>query len=135
MVREKTDLIFTVLAALFAILAISNVLKPFQLLGEQTGFVLFGQRLTGAANMIAGPLFGLYLLVYAFAIWKKKRFALPLSHAYATYVVLNVLLFFGKNQNPPGVGYLIFGVIYSVVAIAVSCGAAYMLTVRKAELS
>ena len=135
MVRIPTDSYFAALAALFAILAISNLLKPFQLLGEQTGFVLFGQRLTGTANMIAGPLFGLYLLVYAIAIWKKKRFALPLSHAYATYVVLNLLLFFGKNESPPGVGYLIFGVIYSVVAIGVACGAAYLLTVRKAELS
>ena len=98
----KTDRSLAVLAALFAVLAISNLLKPFQLLGEQTGFVLLGQRLTGTANMIAGPLFGLYLLVYAFAIWKKKRFALPLAHAYATYVVLNLLLFWGKNESPTG---------------------------------
>lgn len=102
MVQMKTDRSLAVLAALFAVLAISNLLKPFQLLGEQTGFVLLGQRLTGTANMIAGPLFGLYLLVYAFAIWKKKRFALPLAHAYATYVVLNLLLFWGKNESPTG---------------------------------
>jgi hypothetical protein len=126
---------FTILAVLFAILGISNVLKPFQVLGDQTGFVLFGQRLEGTANAIAGPLFGLYLFVYAFAIWRRKRFALPLSHAYATYVVLNLLMFNMKNETPPGVGYVIFGIVYSLVAIGVSCGAAYLLTKHKAALS
>ena len=135
MVQTDRDWTFTVFALLFAVLALSNLLKPFQLLGAQTGFVLFGQRLTGVANAIAGPLFGLYLLGYAYAIWQKKRFALPLSHAYATYVVLNILLFMGKNENPPGIGYLLFGILYSVVAIGISCGAAYLLTKRKAELS
>ena len=135
MVQAYHDRTFTVFALLFAILAVSNLLKPFQLLGAQTGFVLFGQRLEGMANIIAGPLFGLYLLAYAYGIWQKKRFALPLSHAYATYVVLNILLFMGSNESPPGIGYLIFGLVYSVVAIGVSCGAAYVLTKRKAELS
>jgi hypothetical protein len=135
MTQTRHDRTFTVLALLFAILAISNLLKPLQLLGAQTGFVLFGQRLTGMANTIAGPLFGLYLLAYAYGIWRKKRFAVPLGHAYATYVVLNILLFMGRNESPPGIGYLIFGLVYSVVAIGVSCGAAYVLTKRKAELS
>lgn len=135
MIQPHHDRTFTVFALLFAILAVSNLLKPFQLLGAQTGFVLFGQRLEGMANTIAGPLFGLYLLVYAYGIWQKKRFALPLSHAYATYVVLNILLFMGRNESSPGIGSLIFGLVYSVVAIGVSCGAAYVLTKRKAELS
>jgi hypothetical protein len=135
MAQVHRDRTFTVFALLFAVLAVSNLLKPFQVLGAQTGFVLFGQRLTGMANTIAGPLFGLYLLAYAYGIWQKKRFALPLGHAYATYVVLNILLFMGRNESPPGIGYLIFGLVYSVVAIGVSCGAAYVLTKRKAELS
>jgi hypothetical protein len=135
MAQVHRDRTFTIFAVLFTVLAVSNLLKPFQLLGAQTGFVLFGQRLTGMANSIAGPLFGLYLLVYAYGIWQKKRFALPLGHAYATYVVLNILLFMGRNENTPGLGYLIFGLVYSVVAIGVSCGAAYVLTKRKAELS
>lgn len=135
MPQSNRDRIFVVFAGLFAVLAISNLLKPFRFLGEETGFVLFGQRLTGTANLIVGPLFGLYLLVYAYGVWQKKRFALPLGHAYATYVVLNILLFLGRNESPPGIGYLIFGIVYSVVAIGVSCGAAYVLTQRKAELA
>jgi hypothetical protein len=126
---------FTVFAVLFALLAISNLLKPFQIGGEQTGFVLFGQRLSGTANTIAGPLFGLYLLVYAYGIWKKKRFAIPMSHAYALYVVLNLVLFIGNNTRPPGIGYVIFGIVYSAIALGVSVGAAYLLTSRKAELA
>ena len=126
---------FTVFAVLFALLAVSNLLKPFQIGGEQTGFVLFGQRLSGTANTIAGPLFGLYLLVYAYGIWKKRRFAIPMSHAYALYVVLNLLLFMGKNTSPPGVGHLLLGIVYAAIAIGVSVGAAYFLTSRKAELS
>ena len=126
---------FTVFAVLFALLAVSNLLKPFQIGGEQTGFVLFGQRLSGTANTLAGPLFGLYLLVYAYGIWNKKRFALPMSHAYALYVVLNLILFMTNNTRPPGVGYLFFGIVYSVIAIGISVGAAVFLTSRKAELS
>lgn len=135
MAQSNSDRIFVIFAVLFAVLAISNLLKPFPFLGEETGFVLFGQRLTGTANLIVGPLFGLYLLVYAYGMWQKKRFALPLGHAYATYVVLNIFLFQGRNERPPGISYLIFGIVYSVVAIGVSCGAAYVLTQRKAELS
>lgn len=125
----------TIFAVLFGILAISNMLKPLQIGGAQTGFVFFGQRLAGAANTIAGPLFGLYLLVYALGIWNMKRFALPMSHAYALYVVLNLILFSMRNEQPPGVGYQIFGIVYAAVAIGVSVGSAVLLTQRKTELT
>jgi hypothetical protein len=124
-----------VFAVLFALLAVSNLSKPLQLGGEQIGFIFFGQRLTGTANAIVGPLFGIYLLVYAFGIWRMKRFALPMGHAYATYVVLNLIMFTAKNTRPPGVGPIIFGIVYMTVAIGVSGGAAYLLTKHKAELS
>ena len=135
MAEERRSQMFSVFAVLFALLAVSNLLKPLQIGGAQTGFVLFGQRLSGTANTIAGPLFGLYLLIYAYGIWKKKRFALPMSHAYALYVVLNLLLFMGKNTRPPGVRDVLLGIVYSAIAIGVSVGAAYLLTSRKAELS
>jgi hypothetical protein len=135
MAEEHRSQLFAIFAVPFALLAVSNLLKPLQLGGEQTGFVFFGQRLSGAANTIAGPLFGLYLLVYAYGIWNKKRFALPMSHAYALYVVLNLILFMTNNTRPPGVGYLFFGIVYSVIAIGVSVGAAFFLTSHKAELS
>src|SRR5687767_5879738 len=128
MTEERQSQLFTVFAVLFALLAVSNLLKPFQIGGEETGFVLFGRRLSGTANTIAGPLFGLYLLIYAYGIWKKKRFAIPMSHAYALYVVLNLVLFMANNTRPPGIGYVLFGVVYSAIALGVSVGAAYLLT-------
>lgn len=121
-------------AVLFALLAVSNLLKPV-LADNQTGFVFFGQRLTGTANAIAGPLFGIYLLVYALGIWRMRRFAIPMGHAYALYVVLNLLLYTAKNPRPPGAGYMIFMAAYVLVAIGVSVGAAVLLTRRKAELT
>ena len=124
-----------VFAVLFALLAVSNLLKPFRLFGDQTGFVLFGHRLTGTANAIAGPLFGLYLLVYAAGIWRARRYALPMAYAYAAYVVANLVLFnvFGPKQ--PGIGFMIFGLVYAAVAIGVSAGAAWLLARRQTALA
>ena len=127
--------VLSIFAVLFGLLAISNFLKPFQFGGEQTGFVFFGQRLSGTANTIAGPFFGLYQLVYALGIWRMKRYALPMGYAYAAYVVLNLILFNVRNTTPPGIGYVIFGIVYMVIAIGVSSGAAYLLSQRRAALS
>ena len=126
----------TVLAILFAIMAVSNLLKPFQIGGAQTGFVFLGHRLSGAGNSIIGPLFGLYLAVYAAGIWRRKRYALPMAYGYAVYVVLNLVLFTIYGPKPPitGIGYALFGVVYATVAIGVSSGAAYLLRTRRDEL-
>jgi len=124
----------TVCAVLFGVLAISNLLKPLQL-GEQTGFVLFGTRLSGTANTLAGPLFGIFLAIYAYGIWHMRRFALPMSHAYAAYVIINLILWqMIGPERPPGIGYVLFGIAYLTIAIGVSLGAAISLTKRKAEL-
>ena len=122
----------TVCSVLFGVLAVSNFLKPLQLSAE-TGFVLFGQRLNGAANAIAAPLFGLYLLVYARGIWRLRRFALPMSVLYAAYVVANLVLFTVRAPPPPGSGAL-FGLVYAAVALGVSSGTAYLLARRRLEL-
>ena len=132
---EQQQRMFTIFTVLFSLLAVSNLLKPFRLGSDETGFVLLGERLSGMANTIVGPLFGLFLALYAFAIWKRKRFAIPLGHAYATYVILNLILFQVKNVTPPGMGYVIFGIIYSLIAVGVSLGAAIFLTRNKMLLS
>jgi len=132
---EQQQRMFTIFTVLFSLLAVSNLLKPFRLGSDETGFVLLGERLSGMANTIVGPLFGLFLALYAFAIWKRKRFAIPLGHAYATYVILNLILFQVKNVTPPGIRYVIFGIIYSLIAVGVSLGAAIFLTRNKMLLS
>lgn len=126
--------LLTTFAVLFALLAGSNLLKPLQLGGAQTGFVFFGERLTGTANTIAGPLFGLFLLVYALGIWNMRRFALPMARLYAAYVIVNLVLFTIRTPVPPGVGYAVFGLVYSVVAIGISVWAAVALGRRRADL-
>jgi hypothetical protein len=124
----------TLCAVSFVLLAVSNLLKPLQLGGEQTGFVLFGTRLSGTANILAGPLFGLYLLIYAYGIWTMRRFAVGMGHAYAAYVIVNLLLWHANDPTPRTPGHVAFGVVYAAVAIAVSLGAAIALTRRKADL-
>jgi len=134
MAQAERGRALTIFAILFGILAVSNFLKPFQFGGEQTGFVFFGSRLSGVANTIIGPLFGAFLAVYAYAIWNMRRFALPMAHFYATYVILNLILFSMRNTTPDTVGAKVFGIVYSTVAIGISLGSAVLLTQRKAEL-
>lgn len=118
----------TVCAVLFGILAVSNLLKPLQI-GADTGFVFFGTRLTGTANAILGPLFGVYLLLYAYGIWTLRSWALPMGVAYAAYVIVNLVTFQMWGPKPPnaGAGWAIFGLVYATIAIGVSSGAVYLL--------
>jgi hypothetical protein len=135
MASEQRGRALTTFAILFGVLAVSNLLKPLQLGGaEHTGFVFFGQRTTGTANAVLGPLFGIYLLVYAVGVWRLRRFALPMSWAYAAYVIVNLIAFSVRGESQPGVGPVIFAIVYALVAIGVSSGAALVLTRRKAAL-
>jgi len=135
MASEQRGPALTTFAILFGMLAFSNLLKPLQLGGEQhTGFVFFGHRTSGTSNAILGPLFGIYLLVYAVGIWRLRRFALPMAYVYAAYVIVNMIAFTMRGEGQPGVRYVIFGIVYALVAIGVSGGAALILSRRKAAL-
>jgi hypothetical protein len=123
----------TVVAVLFALLAVSDLMKPLEMSAEE-GFVFFGHRLKGTANAIAGPLFGVFLLAYAWGIWGMRRWALPMSILYAAYVIVNLVTFRLWGPIQPGVGYAIFGLVYAAVAIGVSAGTARVLARRRAEL-
>jgi hypothetical protein len=57
--ERKRGWFLTIAAALFALLALSNFLKPI-LADSHTGFVFFGRRLSGVPNGILGPVFGPY---------------------------------------------------------------------------
>ena len=133
--RRERGTWLTIAAVLFALLAVSNLLKPLQIGGARTGFVFLGARLSGTPNAIIGPLFGLYLAVYAAAIWRMRRPALAMAWIYAAYVLVNPILFRFRTPQPPGeaVGPL-FGLVYAVVAIGTSAGTALLLTKRAADL-
>ena len=122
----------TICAICFGLLAVSNLLKPLHI-GENTGFVFFGTRLSGTPNAIIGPLFAVFLAIYAYGIWTMRHFALPMGHAYATYVIINLVLW-TLNAPAADATQMIGGIVYAAVAIAVSLGAAVALTRRKNEL-
>ena len=115
-----------VFAMLFALMALSNFLKPFSTF-ENTGFVLFGARLTGSANMVAGPIFGAFLAAYAAAIWTRKSVAVPMGVAYALYVIANLVLW--NVRKPDGANMsLVLSILYLTIAVGVSSGSAFLLT-------
>jgi hypothetical protein len=64
-----------------------------------------------------------------------SRYALYLGFAYAIYVTINLVLFTATNPPPPSRGEMIFGVVYSVLALLFSWGTAILLNRRKADLT
>ena len=131
----------TVFAVLFVLLAIEDILKPFgkhqlELPGVklEIGLVFLGTRLSGTANMIMGPLLGIFLVIYAIGIWRMRRYALYLAYAYAIYVVLNLLLAWTKNPAPTTSAEIVFDVVYVALAVGLTWSAALLLGARRTAL-
>ena len=122
-----------IFSVLFALLAISDFLKPLQW-SQEVGFVFLGKRLTGTANLVAGPAFGMYLALYASAIWRAKSYALPMGAAYAVYVVVNLILF-PLRMAPAAQPNPVFTAVYAVIAIGVSAGAVLLLRADREHLT
>jgi hypothetical protein len=133
--ESKRGAALTGFAVLFVLLAIEDILKPFRLEGPTTGLVFFGTRLSGTADAIMGPLFGIFLLVYAAGIWRMRRYVLYIAYGYATYVVINLVLASAKNPAPTTRAEVIFDVVYSVLAIVLSWTAAILVGRRRAALT
>ncbi|MFN2377355.1 MAG: hypothetical protein ABR538_12515 [Candidatus Binatia bacterium] len=112
-------------AVLFALLAVSNFLKPMEYTSDQ-GFVFFGRRLGGMPNLIAAWSFGVFLLCYAANLWKEKAAALPLGIAYGAYVVANLFLFTLRSPAPTG-NAVVFGIAYTIFALGGAWGAVYAM--------
>ncbi|HYC01075.1 MAG TPA: hypothetical protein VEC57_18210 [Candidatus Limnocylindrales bacterium] len=129
----NSDRAFRIYAVLFGLLAISNLTKPLEM-SQEVGFVFFGQRLKGTPNLLIAPLFGLYMAAYAYGLWKKRRFALPMGLLYAGYVPLNLFLFRVRMPEEASANSL-FGIVYMIVAIGVSWSAALLLLRRAGELN
>jgi tryptophan-rich sensory protein len=126
--------LLTTIAILFTILAITDILKPLKLEGPTTGLVFFGIRQSGTANLILGPMMGLILLFYAAGIWRMRRYALTLGWLYAAYVIVNLMLYTQLNPPAKSSGEMIFGIVYMILAIAITVGTAIVLTRRRADL-
>lgn len=133
--KEPRGLVLTTLAVFMGLMAISNFSKPISqtLAPESTsGFVFFGHRLEGIMNAVVGPLFGLLLAAYAYGVWTRRIWVLPLAAAYALYVIANLILF--ALNLPPDQGGGLFGLVYTVVAIGVSGGGALYLFLHRDQL-
>ena len=135
MANSKRSTALTTLAILFAILAVTDILKPLHLEGPTTGLVFFGKRLSGVPNAILGPVLGIFLLTYAAGIWRMRRYAMSLAYAYAIYVTINLVLFSMRNPPPASQGERIFGLVYVVLALAISWGTAVLLGRHKENLT
>jgi hypothetical protein len=125
----------TILAILFAILAMSDIFKPLHLEGPTTGLVFFGRRLSGTRNAVLGPILGIFLLAYAAGIWRMRRYAMYLGSAYAIYVTVNLVLFSARNPPPASRSEMIFGIVYIVFALGFSWGTAILLSRCKGDLT
>lgn len=135
MENSKRGGLLGTLAILFGIVAITDLLKPFKLEGPTTGLVFFGARQTGAANAILGPALGLALLWYAVGIWRMRRYAMTFGWIYAAYVIVNLALFVARNPPAASRSEMIFGVVYMIVAVAVTLGTALILSRRRNQLT
>ena len=135
MANSRRSGALTILAILFAILAVTDILKPFHLEGATTGLVFFGKRLSGTSDAILGPILGIILLIYAAGIWWMRRYALYLGYAYAIYVTINLVLFSVRNPPPASRNDIIFGLVYIVFALAFSWGTAVLLSRHRGDLT
>ncbi|MGH7925711.1 MAG: hypothetical protein ACREQH_14095 [Candidatus Binatus sp.] len=136
MQNKSRGVTLTVLAILLAVMALSDLGKPFSH-HPGVGFVFLGARLSGTPNMIVAPIFGIVLAVYVYGILAMRKFALPLGIFYAAYVIANMPLFILRYHGTPVMqehswAYL---VPYPFVAIGVSSGAAWLLYRRRGDLT
>jgi hypothetical protein len=134
MERKSRGALLTILAIGLALMALSDFSKPLKM-SPSVGFVFLGMKLSGIANALVAPIFGAMLAALAYGIFTMRRFALPLAYFYAGYVILNLMLFTLRNYGTSNMPPLGFWMLYILVAVGVSSGAAVMLTQRKAELT
>lgn len=127
----------TVMALLFAVLALSNSTKALQHLQDPKvlGIVIFGVRFESvASNLILGPLMGLVLAAYSYGLWKLRPWVAVLSIAYAFYVPVNLVLFW-YFQTGPDIPPLGFMLTYLAVSLSGSIGTALHLAYHRDKLA
>jgi hypothetical protein len=131
----RRGIFLTVMAILFVVLAISDFTKALQHAGNPSvgGIVILGHKFTRAlATLTLGPLFGAFLLTYAYGLWNMSRWVIPISVFYAFYVPVNLVLFWSLHQlNPPTVSFIVF---YLFVSLTGSIGTALYLAFHEDQL-
>jgi len=134
---RKRGAFLTVMAVLFAVLALSNSTKALQHLQDPKvlGIVIFGVRFESvASNLILGPLMGLVLAAYSYGLWKLRPWVAALSIVYAFYVPVNLVLFW-YFQTGPDIPPLGFMLTYLAVSLSGSIGTALYLAYHRDKLA
>ena len=144
--RPKPGVALTIAALLFVAIAVESILKPFQT-GPVAGFMLLGFRTDGLLEAIASRVHAALMLGLAYGIWRFKRYALYILLVYTPYVLLNIILYSFRYEwfDPGGFGLWLpspgnipgplFAVIYTLFAVGMPGGTAYLLSRRRLELS
>ncbi|MBM4244115.1 MAG: hypothetical protein FJ148_09905 [Deltaproteobacteria bacterium] len=135
--QRQRGAFLTVVAILFAVLAVSNTTKALQFLMNPShlGIVIFGVRFESVlANVLLGPLLGAVLAAYAYGLWTLKPWVAPLSIVYAFYVPLNLVLFWYRNIGPE-IPPLRFILGYLAIALTGSIGTALYLAYHREKLA
>lgn len=135
--RRERGLFLTVVAILFAVLAVSNASKALQHLRDPShlGIVILGVRFESfASNLLLGPLLGAVLAAYAYGLWTLSPWVAPLSVVYAFYVPLNLVLFWYRQVDPviPPLGFILG---YLAIAFTGSIGTALYLAYHRDKLT
>jgi hypothetical protein len=110
-----------VLAVLFAGRGAMNLLKRF---GTGSGFVFFGHLLPPHTPL--APLVGLAMIAYAWGLWTRAAWAVPLGVAYAVFATANLLLFPAFTPMPERIPMWAYA-IYVVGGMALSWGSVWLL--------
>lgn len=128
--RNRIRLLTVIVAVIIALRALTNVFKP---LGAGSGLVFFGKLLGSFGTLILGPALGIYMLIYAYGMYDRRQYALPMGIVYAIFVVFNVFLFPVFEGLPPGFSmgaYVVFG----IVSIGGAVLAAWLVWVQRDDL-
>jgi len=119
-----------IMALLIALRSLTNVGKPFS---AGSGLVFFGKLLSGFPNLVLAPALGIYMLVYAYGMYDRRQYALPMGIAYAIFVVFNVFLFPILQGLPPGFGFGAY-VLFGILSIGAAAFAAWLMWVQRDDL-
>ncbi len=134
--RPKPGVALTISALIFVLAAVQSILKPFDT-GPDAGFMLLGFRTDGLLEAIVAPAHAILMLGLAYGIWRLKRYALYFLLVYTPYVVVNLILFTVRYDWPSsgGLPVPLVAVSYTLIALGVPGGTAYLLSRRRPELS
>jgi len=115
----------TLILRLCAVLiGLRGVVNLFKSLGAGNAMIAFGYTLP--PDSLLAPIIGVAMIVLAFGLWTRRRWALPLAIGYAVFASLNIILFpIVSGTHPPvtGARYLLF----AIAGLAIVWGAVAFL--------